>query len=172
MGELVRSPGLRRATLLHAEKLDDTPTAHSIMGRPGVSIAIASEIGPFVFEPDPAVLAADLTGELAARHDLKRIAPQSAYLTANRPLAEPLLACFQVDDVLPFNRKRLKRHLAEHGITRLEIKQRGMDVDPERLRKELQVGGARTGEDGDRVLILASCDKRSVAIVGRRVTTS
>ncbi len=170
-GDLAGSPGRRRATLLRAGSLDAEPTDCSIVGRPAVSIAAASSVGRFVFEPDPAVLAADLSGELAARHGLERLAPRSAYLTSDRPTAEPLLACFEVEDVLPFDRKRLKRYLIEHGITRLEIKQRGLEIDPERLRKELQVGGARSGDDGDRVLILARRDKKAVAILGKRVRT-
>lgn len=133
-------------------------------------IETASTIGSFIFEPDPAVLAADLTGELAARHQLKHLGPESVYLTTDHQPSDPLATCFQVDDVLSFDRKRLKRHLAQHGITRLEIKQRGLAINPERLRQELRVGGARTADQDNTVLILARRDDAAVAILAKRVS--
>lgn len=169
LGRLAHSPGLRRATLLRADRLDAEPTVDSITGHPGASTATASDVGRFVYEPDASVLAADLTGELASQHGLARLASGSVYLTSDRAVADPLAACFRVEDVLPFDRKRLRRFLIQRGITRLEIKQRGLPVDPRQLRQELRVSGARTAGEGDAVLILAKRGDAALAILARRI---
>ena len=174
LGSLARQPGLRRATLLLAKKSnqDKHPighTVHTIVGHPNLTIPVADRVGDYVFEPDPAVLAAHLSGELAIRHELKRLAEGSAYLTSDHANGDPLLGCFKVDEVMAFDRKRLKRFLAKRGIKRLEIKQRGMSLDPERLRRELQVGGGRTGKEGDAVLIVTKGGSGSLAVLGVRL---
>ena len=82
------------------------------------------------------VLAADLAGALAAEHDLEPLTAGSVYLTADRPIADLAMSCFEVVEVAPFDKKRLKRLLAARGLGRLEIKTRGVPHDPEQLRRE------------------------------------
>jgi hypothetical protein len=79
-------------------------------------------------------------------------------------VADAALAAFEVQDVLPFDVKRLKRHLRERGIGRLEVKKRGVDVDPEIVRRRLQGKG-----DSAATLILARLRKQVRAILARRL---
>ena len=121
----------------------------------------------YVFEPDPAVLAAGLTWALAEQHRLKALAAGAVYLTGDSPIDDSALACFEVDEVLPLDKKRLKRLPAQRGIGRLEIKKRGLTIDPERLRHELRLKGNAAA-----VLILARRGASASAIVARRVDST
>lgn len=159
-GGLARSPGRRRATVLQAQ---EGAQAASFVGRPGIRPSVADRIGPYVFEPDAAVLAAGLQGALALEHGLAAVHPAAAYYTADDPLATPILQCFEVTDVLPFDRKRLRKLFHKRGVGRLEIKTRGLKERPEPVRRDLRLRGS-----GEAVLLLVRIGKRVTAIVARR----
>jgi len=161
---LAQSPGQHSATVLSADSLDAMPQARTVTGQPGPIRTVARRIERYVFEPDPAVLAAGLTWALAEQHQLKALAAGAVYLTGDRPIDDAALGCFEVDEVLPLDKKRLKRLLADRGIGRLEIKKRGLDIDPERLRRELRLKGNAAA-----VLILARRGDSASAIIARRV---
>ena len=64
-----------------------------------------------------------------------------AYLTADRLVITPFATAYAVRDRLPFRRKVLHRWLVDHQVGRLEIKRRGLDLDPAVLRRELRPAG-------------------------------
>jgi hypothetical protein len=128
---------------------------------------MATKCGRFVFEPHSAVLAAQLTSTLAREHGLMQWSSGAAYLTGDALVNDLALDAFEVLDVLPLDRKRLKTYLREHGIGRVEIKQRGVDVEPERLRREI----AASGNLAATILVSPIAD-RIQAIVARRVHES
>ncbi len=159
-GALARAPGRRRATVLTTH---DPAGASTVTGIPDQPMATAARIDRYLFEPDAAVLAARLTGELASRYGLAALGPSTAYLTGDRALADPALACFEVAEVLPYDMRRLKKLLAQRSIGRLEIKKRGVRDDLEQLRKRL----ALRGEAGA-VLFLTRWGSGVTAILARR----
>src|SRR5690606_17795511 len=101
-GSLAKLPGSRRATLVDASGAATTFESDALEEPP-----VAAALSPFLFEPDPAVLAAKLTGALAAKFDLAAIAPGIAYLTGPAPVANPLLSCFEVQETFPLDLKKL-----------------------------------------------------------------
>ncbi len=115
------------------------PAPRTVSGEPDMTIPLASRVGRFVFEPDAAVLAAKLTGALAAKHGLATVTPGIAYLTGETLINDVALACFEVLDLLPLRAKLLKDWLDARGIGRLEIKKRGVDLDPDQLRRQLRL---------------------------------
>jgi hypothetical protein len=135
----------------------------TLVGSASDPVPIAPRLGSYVFEPDPAVLAAGLAGTLAAEHGLAVAAPGIAYLVGERPLDDPALACFQVTDCMPFDLKRLRQWLRQRGIGRLEVKKRGVAEEPEQIRRRLHLRG-----DGAVVLLLAPLSKGVTAILARR----
>jgi hypothetical protein len=163
-GNLAEAPGRRRATVIRHHDLESKPEIRVVMGTPGMTIAPAQRVGRYIFEPDAAVLAADLSGTLAAEHDLEPLIAAGVYLTADRPIADPAMSCFEVVEVLPFDKKRLKRLLASRGLGRLEIKTRGVPYDPESLHRELRVTGDVAG-----VLLLSRFGRGVLAILARRM---
>ena len=163
-GNLARTPTHRRATVVLGRDLDASVEVRTLVGRRALPVPVAENIGRYVFEPDPAVLAADLTGALASQHAMEGTASSGVYLTADRPVSDAAMSRFEVDEVVPFDKKRLKRHLAARGLGRLEIKTRGLPHDPDLLRRQLRVPGDTAG-----VLILCRRGDGVVAVLARRV---
>ncbi|HEV2888432.1 MAG TPA: hypothetical protein VGX49_16080 [Jatrophihabitans sp.] len=101
-------------------------------------------VGGYLYEPDGAVIRAGLVRQLAALlPGGRRIADQLAYLSADAPAAGLAGSArgFQVLDVLPYSLKRLRAELARRRVGIVEIKKRGVDVDPAALRRELRPAG-------------------------------
>jgi len=159
-GGLTADSGQRRATVLGGPR----HTARSIVGTPGDDVPLASGVGRYLFEPDSAVLAADLGAALAAEHRLTALAPGVAYWTADRPIDDPALACFEVLEVMPFRLKRVRGLLRERRVGRLEVKKRGVEQDPEAVRRQLELRG-----DESAVLLLWPEGQRVMASIARRL---
>jgi hypothetical protein len=159
-GELGEKPGQRRATLLGARG----EVLRTFLGSGEPHVPLATRIGHFVYEPDAAVLAAGLSKTLAAEQGLERLATQVAYFTADVAIHDPALAAFEVLEELPCDRRRLRAVCRERGVGRLEVKQRGVDLDPARLQAELSGPG-----DEAAVLLLYRRGSGAHAIVARRV---
>lgn len=162
-GTLARSPGLRRATVLRTRP-HEPPVVATFAAEAGIRPGVADQAGRFVFEPDAAVLAAGLDGALADHHGLAALHPGVPYFTGDTRNDDPMLSCFEVTDVLPFDRKRLRLLFRERGVGTLEIKTRGIEERPEGIRRDLRL----RGDDGA-VLLLARLGRRVAAIVARRV---
>jgi SAM-dependent methyltransferase len=159
-GDLTSAPGTRAATVLGTGSED----YRTVIGQPQMHAPVAGAIGKFLFEPDAAVLAAKLDGALALELGLAAIAPGVAYWTGERPVHDRAVGMFEVRDVFPFRLPALKSYLRERQIGRLEIKKRGVDLDPAELRRKLAPRG-----DESATLIVGRIDKRIIAIVARRV---
>lgn len=121
-------------------------------------------LGEFLYEPDGAVIRARLIGQLARSLSGHMIDSTIAYITADTEQATPLAQGFRVEQVLPVKIPALKQWAREAGIGSLEIKKRGIDVDPATLRKQLELRG-----DAHATLILTRMGGRKVAVVARRL---
>jgi len=129
----------RRATVLPAGlHLTDADPAEPLVG----------PVGGYLYEPDGAVIRAGLVQQLAALlPGGRRIADQLAYLSADAVAGGPaaglggLARGFRVLDVLPYSVRRLRAELARRQVGTVEIKKRGVDVDPAALRRELKPAG-------------------------------
>jgi hypothetical protein len=160
-GGLAQSPGQRRATILPAA---DHQSPRTITGEPNLPVPIAQKVDRYVFDVDAAVLAGHLKGVLAAEHTLSALAEGPTYLTGPHPIADVALACFEVDNVLPYEPRKLARYLAERSIGQLEIKKRGVEIDPEKLRRGLRLRG-----DNAAALLVTRIGRRSMAVVAHRI---
>jgi hypothetical protein len=120
----------------------------------------------YIFDIDPAVLAAKLKGVLAAEHQLSALSAGPTYLTADHPITDPALACFAVEDVLPFRVDKLAKYLRNRNVGQLEIKKRGVDLDLEKLRHDLKLRGDNTA-----TLLITPIAGRPTAILAQRVST-
>ena len=97
------------------------------------------ELGPFVAEPHPAAIRA---GSLSAIDgSLHAVSEGIAYLTAEEPVASPWLTWFAVKEVLPFDVRALRSWVHHHHVGTVEIKKRGVDVDPVTWRRKLKPSG-------------------------------
>jgi len=157
-GALAR-PGIRRAALvIGAHGLAEMTAAAD------TEDAEIGELGEFLYEPDGSVIRARLIGDLARTLGARMLSDSIAYLTADEAIATPFAACFRVIDEFPFDEKRLRKELAARNIGTLEIKKRGVDVDPAQLRKKLSLkGNARA------TLVLTRVGGRHTALLCERV---
>jgi len=162
-GELASASGMRRATLILDRGLP--PTIRTFVGRPDCSPPVATDFGRYLAEPDAAVLAAGLTGTLAAEHGLSAVAAGAAYLTGDRAVYDPALDWFEICEALPFDIKHVKAALRRRQIGRLEIKKRGVEVVPEQLHRQLRVPG-----DESATLFLVRRGEKVSAVLTRRMT--
>ena len=119
-----------------------------------------AELGRFISEPDPALIRSGLIGSFAQEHSLTAIAKDIAYLSSNQLPSSPWLRSFEVLENLPIDKKLLRKRLGEMGVGRLEIKKRGIDIDPAQLRKELKLKG-----EGAATLILTRVGDARRALV-------
>lgn len=157
-GDLARHPGCRAATVLLSDG-----RLRTLVGRDDSLPPVTQKIGRYLYEPAAAVLAAKLTTDLCREHDLAAISSGVAYLTSDEKIDDLALSAFEVLDILPFDRKQLRAYCREHKIGRLEIKKRGVEVDPERLRKEIIATG-----DNSTTILIAPHQQQTRAIVASR----
>jgi hypothetical protein len=158
-GSLARRPGDKGATVV-----DAAGGPRSVRGRGDEPVPVANRIGRYIFEPAAAVLAARLTHVLCQEHGVAAVSSKAMYLTGDAPIHDAAMTSFAVQDVLPLDERQLKAWLREHGIGRLEVKKRGCDVEPEKLRKRL-VG---QGEEAATLLVFPIGGKIH-AVIARRV---
>lgn len=108
-------------------------------GEPGVR-----PVGRFLYEPDPAVIRAGAVAALAAALDAGAVHAGIAYLVADELLHTPFATAFEVLDDLAFDERRLRAWVRDRSVGVLEIKVRGLDIDPAALRKRLKPRGANS----------------------------
>ncbi|WP_127794205.1 class I SAM-dependent methyltransferase [Agromyces sp. LHK192] len=117
-------------------------------------------LGDFLYEPDGAVIRARLIGDLARSMGGWMLSDGIAWITADRAVDSSFARGFRVLERLPNDERQLRQALAERRIGTLEIKKRGVDVDPATLRSKLRLRGGEsativiTREGGRRVTLL------------------
>ncbi len=159
-GELTR-PGIGRAALVVSESGIAELTAEA-----DTPDAEAGELGQYLLEPDGAVIRARLIGDLARRVGGRMIDPTIAWITTDEQPETPFGQAFRVVERFPIDIKTLKRELSARDIGVLEVKKRGVDIDPATFRHKLGLRGSRSATlvltriAGDRVALL--CERPAV----------
>ncbi|WP_431778201.1 THUMP-like domain-containing protein [Microbacterium aurantiacum] len=157
-GPLKREGVRRTALVLRGD------SAHELRAAGDAADEPARDLGAFVHEPDGAVIRARLIGEVARSLEAGMLDPQIAYLTSDAALTSPFVQSFRVREELPTDVKALARALRERGIGTLEIKKRGVDIDPAALRTKLKLRG-----DDSATLLLTRVGTKRRAILADRV---
>jgi hypothetical protein len=120
-------------------------------------------LGEYLYEPDGAVIRARLIGDLARQLDARMLHPTIAYLTSDTRMDTPFASRFRIRETLPLDVRSLKKELASQGIGSLEIKKRGVDIDPAALRGKLSLKGTQNA-----TLILTRLGEKRVALLADR----
>lgn len=134
------SPGLiepgvtRRATVL-----DSRGGATTLTDAAPDDIPVRAP-GDWIVDPDGAVVRAGLVRHYAAKHGLWQLDPQIAYLTGDTVPAG--MRGFRVEDRFELREKTLRQELSRRDCGALEILIRGIDIDPDALRKKLKQRGS------------------------------
>ncbi|WP_431878789.1 THUMP-like domain-containing protein [Amycolatopsis sacchari] len=122
----------------------------------------AGEPGEWIIDPDGAVVRAGLVKHYGARHGLWQLDERIAYLTGDTP--PPGVRAFRVVEHGPYSEKTLRALLKRHDVGRLEILVRGLDVDPDALRKRLKLRG-----DADATVVLTRIGRAPVTFLCQAV---
>ncbi|NKY35418.1 SAM-dependent methyltransferase [Nocardia speluncae] len=96
--------------------------------------------GEWIIDPDGAVVRAGLVRHYAARHGLWQLDPRIAYLTGDRLPAG--VRGFRILDRFEFREKAVRTELRRRDCGALEILIRGVDTDPDALRRRLKPNGS------------------------------
>jgi SAM-dependent methyltransferase len=156
--ELAREGVRRSALVIRGER------SHELTGAADAEDAPVRALGAFLHEPDGAVIRARLIGDVARSLDAGMLDARIAYLTSDAALTSPFVQSFRVRETLPITPKTINAALKTHGIGRIEIKKRGVDVDPAAFRRKLTLRG-----DAEATLILARFGDQRRAILADRV---
>ncbi|MGD8165811.1 THUMP-like domain-containing protein [Herbiconiux sp. P16] len=158
-GALAR-PGIRRSALV----VDESGAAELTAEADSPDVPTRA-LGDYLYEPDGAVIRARLIGALGERLGAGMLSRDIAYLTGDELVATPFAAAFRVRERLPAGEGQLKKALRERRIGTLEIKKRGIDVDPATLRTRLALKGPEAA-----TLILTRVDGAHEALLVDRIT--
>ncbi|HEY0261021.1 MAG TPA: SAM-dependent methyltransferase, partial [Lacisediminihabitans sp.] len=156
-GSLARA-GMRRSALV----IGDHGTAELSADADSQDVE-AVPLGEFLYEPDGAVIRARLIGDLARRLGAGMLSEGIAYLTSDRAVGTPFATGFRVVEALSFDERVIRKALSARGIGSLEIKKRGVDVDPARLRTRLRLKGP-----GSATLFVTRVAGRHTALLAER----
>jgi SAM-dependent methyltransferase len=157
-GVLAR-PGVGRSALVISGD-----SAHELTSPTDSLDEPAGELGEYLFEPDGAVIRARLIGDLARKLDGRMVSADIAYITSDTAHDTPFSAGFRIHRVLPYKLTELKKWVKAENIGVLEIKKRGVDVDPSALRKSLAPRGPN-----EATLIVTRVGDKRVALVASRL---
>ena len=167
-GGLAASSSQRRATALIPNHSDDAihaaPTAASFIGAPGHSCPATDEPQRFIYDPDPAIIAAHLLGAIANHYGLRSLGAGGAYLTGDQEVTDPLLSSFEVEESMPLRTAAVAQWLAARQVGCVEVKKRGVTTNPEKFRRDLKLRG-----ENEATVILTRAGKRQLAIIARRL---
>lgn len=120
--------------------------------------------GAYVWEPDGAVIRAGATDDLARQLGACRLDAGVAYLTSEDIASSSFAQAFAVREVLPWDERVLRRWVREHRVGTVEIKKRGLEVEPAELRRRLKPRGPEAV-----TIILSPTPTGAVAIIADRI---
>jgi len=161
-GPLAR-PGIGRAALVIAPD-----GAHELVASADSPDVATGGLGDYLLEPDGAVIRARLIGDLARRLSptARMLHPAIAYVTLDEPPDTAFGRAFRVIEALPLDAKAVRRALADLGVGTVEIKKRGVDIEPDAFRRQLRLSGDPTRSA---TVVLTRVAERRRAIVCERV---
>lgn len=136
---------------------------HHLIADPRAGIGVAP-LADYIYEPAGAVIRAGGIATLARDIGAWLLDDQIAYLSSGQATTSPYATGFWISEVLPYQEKTLRAWIRTRGIGRLEIKKRGIDVDPAALRKRLRPSG-----DAAATMIIARTPAGTKALICQRL---
>ncbi|MCD4824510.1 MAG: methyltransferase domain-containing protein [Phycisphaerae bacterium] len=139
-GDAADGKPTRAATVVAGEA--EAPRATTLpAGQAG--LAEIADVGAWLIEPDPAVIAADAADDLAAKFDLWRLDPSLAWLSGAEPVDTPLAGCYRVLETVAGRPNDVRRAVVRLDGGTVIVKPRGLKLDTDRLQKSLSGKGDR-----------------------------
>lgn len=156
-GPLARDGVGRAALVIRGDSAHEITAPHDAVDEP------LRALGRYLYEPEGAVIRARLIGEVARALQAGPMSDGIAYLTGDDDRTSPFAARFRVRETFPADPKTLAREMHARGIGTLEIKKRGVDIDPAEFRKKLKLRGS-----GSATLFITRAGDKRVAVLADR----
>jgi len=145
-----RSDVRRAALIIDASGASELTSPTDFDASPDVPVAGIDGATGYLYEPDGAVIRAGLVTDLMVEHFMdgdtsnaagaRQLDEHIAYFCSDIYKETSFATGYRIIDVLPYKIKTLRGYIRGHGVTRLDIKKRGVDVSPEELRRTLMQG--------------------------------
>jgi hypothetical protein len=135
--------------------------------RPGAHVPTlqsVGSVGPWLHEPDRAVIRAGLTGALVAATGGAELDRGVGYVSSHSSRELPWARRYRVVEAMPLSTKSLARWLRDRGHDRVTIKKRGVTVDAVLLRRQLKMTGRGKG-GSEATLVLTRIGGSQVTLV-------
>ena len=162
-GSLAR-PGVKRAALvLNSRGLNNSGAAELTAAFDSAD-AETGPLGQYLYEPNGAVIRARLIGDLARSLQARMVSDSIAYLTSDNPVDSPFAVGFRVLESFPLDERMLKKELRTRDVGVLEVKKRGVDVDPAAFRHRMSPRGQASA-----TLVLTRVAGRHAALLVERL---
>ena len=158
------SPGLSRPGVGRAALVMTSKGAHEMVAASDSEDAVLGDIARYIYEPDGAVIRARLIGDVAREVGAHMLDPHIAYMSSDVLVETPFAHGFEITEKLPLDVKQIRAWAQSHNIGTLEIKKRGVDIDPAEFRKKLSLSGKNSA-----TLILTRIGDERMALVAQRV---
>ena len=151
--EVVSVNGGVKETCLYSPAILGRGRRAVVMGASSVKETVTSDepeadrvggAGCYIVDPDGAIVRAGLVRQYAARHGLRQLDPHIAYLTGDELPAG--VRGFEIVEEVPL--KKARPALVALGAKSVEILVRGVDVDPDELRKKWKLKKGSAGGSG------------------------
>lgn len=160
-----------------ALRISDTPASAepycaTIVGKDGtastlrqqtVDVAPLSDPLNWLFEPNPAAIRAHLTPQIALEISGAQMDRDIAYLTAEDYHATPFVTAYRILDWMPFHAKNLQAWLRTHNRRVEVVKKRGVDLEPDDVRKKL--ASSALADNPPLVLVLMRRKEQTLTIL-------
>jgi hypothetical protein len=161
LGPKTDKPGHRTATYVGKGGLISQISAAEI--EMDQTVEVFDSIHQYVFEPHPAVLAAKMTDTIARQYGLRRFTSSIVYLTGHDCVDDPLLAQFEVLDVLPLDIRKTSKILKILEVGEIEVKRRGVEDIAASQFGRLKLEGPNRA-----TVILTRLGRNRVVIIAKR----
>ena len=117
------------------------PQSESILA--DASPAPLAEVGPWLIEPGPEVIAAHAVDALAARNNLWRAYPGMLWLFGAGPVDSHLARSYEILQTVPGREREIRIALKKLGAGLVEVKSRGVSINTDALQRRLRGKGDR-----------------------------
>lgn len=128
---------------------------------------VSELIGPWLFEPNPALERAKLHGMIGHELELWEPAFGLGLLCGNKKIKSSWFTLFEVLETTPLRLEKVAAALLHHHAGEVEVKTRGGVVDPNEWQNKLQKPASDSNE---RLTVFAlRLGKKRIAIITRRI---
>lgn len=155
---------LKREGITRAALVMNSDGMHELTSAADSEDTEVGELGKYIFEPDGAVIRARLIGDIARSIGAHMLDEHIAYMSSDVSVSTPFASTFEVVQEFALDVKVLAKELKARGIGTLEIKKRGVDIDPAEFRKRLSLSGKNSA-----TLFLTRLGERRVALLAQRL---